>query len=128
MQVLVDPAVAPASTDPALLRIILDNLVTNAISYADAGSVVNVRVVTDARNVRIEVVNSAAALRADDCEKMFDRFWRRDQARSAGSGNGLGLSLAHTLAIILGGTLCARMVRPGMIMFVLQLPIGQQSP
>jgi signal transduction histidine kinase len=86
-------------TDPALLEIVLDNLVGNAVAYAPPGSPVSLRATRDF----IEVSNAAPALQADDLASFGQRFWRKD-AQGAGHA-GLGLALAGAASRALGMTL-----------------------
>lgn len=79
-------------TDPALLEIVLDNLLGNAVAYAPADGVVDL----SATPVAIEVRNAAPALHAEDLANFGQRFWRKD-AQGAGHA-GLGLALAAAAA------------------------------
>jgi len=88
-----DPAI---ETDPALLEIVLDNLVGNAVAYVPSGGTVSVRAWQDG----IEVRNAAPALHADDLAMFGQRFWRKE-AHGAGHA-GLGLALAGAAARALG--------------------------
>jgi len=83
-------------TDPALLEIVLDNLIGNAVAYVPAGGIVNVRAWQDG----IEVRNAAPALHTDDLAMFGQRFWRKE-AQGAGHA-GLGLALAGAAARALG--------------------------
>lgn len=112
----------PLVTDAALLRIICDNLLANAIAYADAGTTVDLRAFAGIGGLRFEVCNTAAAISAAECGMMFDRFWRRDAVRRAGSSSGLGLPLSRALAEALGGTLTVDMPVAGTIRLLLCLP------
>lgn len=78
--------------DAALLEIVLDNLLGNAVAYSPAGGIVGLRV----GGGGIEVRNAAPALRAEDLANLGRRFWRKD-ARGAGHA-GLGLALAAAAA------------------------------
>ena len=86
-------------TDPALLEIVLDNLLGNAVAYAPADGVVDL----SATPVAIEVRNVAPALHAEDLANFGQRFWRKD-AQGAGHA-GLGLALAAAAARALKMTL-----------------------
>ncbi len=97
------PADAVLTTDPALLEIVLDNLLGNAVAYAPGGTPVHVRTTGDG----FAVGNAAPALRAGDLDHFGHRFWRKD-AQGAGHA-GLGLALAgaaaHALQMPLAFTL-----------------------
>ncbi|HET7556636.1 MAG TPA: ATP-binding protein, partial [Rhodanobacteraceae bacterium] len=86
-------------TDPALLEIVLDNLLGNAVAYVPAAGIVSV----DAGKDGIWICNAAPALHADDLGNFGKRFWRKD-AHGAGHA-GLGLALAAAAAKALRMTL-----------------------
>jgi signal transduction histidine kinase len=104
-------ALAPMkiSADPALLRSILGNLFANAVDYAPAGGEVSIRLETSAAGVALRITNLAENLDPPDVPKLFDRFWRKEEARSGGRHFGLGLSLASMFAQAMGWTLTATM-------------------
>jgi signal transduction histidine kinase len=80
------------AADPALLEIVLDNLVGNAAAYAPPGSTVAVRCERDG----ISVVNDAPILQPQDLASFGQRFWRKGER---GTGHaGLGLALAGAAA------------------------------
>ncbi len=90
--------------DPALLEVVLGNLLSNAVNYAPDGA----RVAATGRavegQVRLAVTNPAAEIPADP-EVVFDRFWRGQAARSqTGLHCGLGLSLVRRCAQAMGGS------------------------
>ncbi|NII10093.1 ATP-binding protein [Oleiagrimonas sp. C23AA] len=95
---VVDMHTEPVSlhTDPALLDIVLRNLVGNACDYAPTGSTVQVRLANDT----LSVGNPAPDLEPADIEQMGQRFWRKRHA--SGGHAGLGLALAHAAAAALG--------------------------
>lgn len=89
-------------TDPGLFGLILTNLLSNAAMYSTAGSAV---ICTSGQNngrLSLCFANPADSLEPGDIAVMFDRFWRKDDARTAGSNVGLGLSLARVFAELLG--------------------------
>jgi two-component system sensor histidine kinase QseC len=89
------------ATDADKLTLILTNLFSNAVSYAPEGS----KVVTEVREahskIHIDVSNPTTELTVPDLALMFERFWRKDLARSKGRHAGLGLSLVQALAAVL---------------------------
>lgn len=94
-------------SDPRLLRVILSNLISNAIAYAP----VNSRVIIDSESQQsvIRISNHAPHLAEDDLTTMFDRLWRKDKARTDNQHVGLGLSIAHSAAQALSLELHARL-------------------
>ena len=122
-------AVAPelrARTDPSLLAVILGNLCANAVEHAPAGTAVTVQGNQAKDGVSLLFQNQAGALTAADLPHLFERFWRKDGARSDGNHHGLGLSLAAEFAAVLRGTLTARITESDAVEFKLWLPETNQ--
>lgn len=98
-----------ASSDPALVRIIVSNLIDNALSHGTQGGVVTIDVASRDGRATLRVANPASGLTEEQGERAFDRFWRADEARSnTGEHYGLGMPLCRDLVTILGGTIAAR--------------------
>jgi two-component system sensor histidine kinase QseC len=119
-----DLAPASAQGDAALLRSILGNLFENAVDYAPVGGEVGIRIAGGAAGAQLRIRNSADGLAADDVAKMFDRFWRKEEARSGGKHFGLGLSLARMFAQAMGWTLTAALDEQRRLEFTLTGPNG----
>lgn len=83
-------------TDPALLEVVIGNLLANACSYAPQGDLVTLRL--GRRCVRID--NAAPGLTAADLARFGQRFWRKQLPHAAHAG--LGLALARAAAQVLG--------------------------
>ncbi len=96
-------------TDPAKLQMILTNLFDNAASYAAPGSEVECAFRREAEGFSLSVSNRADDIEAKDLPLLFDRFWRKDPARSDSLHTGLGLSLARSFAELLELELDARL-------------------
>ncbi|MEN9636088.1 MAG: hypothetical protein RL077_4492 [Verrucomicrobiota bacterium] len=94
-------------TDIRLLRIIVMNLIGNAVEYATARSEVTIACCASDR--LFEVSNAAPALTAEDIPHLFERLWRKDAARSDAAHAGLGLSLAQSCAKALGFVITAEL-------------------
>jgi two-component system OmpR family sensor kinase len=89
--------------DPARLRQVLDNLLTNARTHAPAGTAVHLSVAREGDQVAIAVADEGRGIPAEDRAKVFERFWRADPARGRG-GTGLGLAIVASLVAAHGGT------------------------
>ncbi|HUO82326.1 MAG TPA: ATP-binding protein [Gammaproteobacteria bacterium] len=95
-----------ASLDKGLLRVALNNLLTNAIKYSNAGGTVTIGAEETADLIRIYVSDTGVGIKPEDRERIFERFFRADdeQVRSR-SGHGLGLSLARDIVHLHHGAL-----------------------
>lgn len=78
------------------LRILLGNLIDNAIHYSPADARIDVSVISEAALVRLEVNDTGPGVALDERDRVFDRFYR--VLHSAESGSGLGLAIAKRIA------------------------------
>lgn len=92
--------------EEAQLRLMLRNLLDNALKYTPAGGVVNATIADDnIGNVEIAVADTGPGISSEEIDHIFDRFWRTDRARTqAPDGSGLGLSIARQIAQVHGGS------------------------
>jgi len=120
LKVAFDLPAVEVSADPFLLRSILHNLFDNAVDYTPPGG--EIRVALDAGGgARLRISNTVAALDADDIPRFFDRFWRKEAARSGQQHFGLGLPLARTFARAMGWSLSADLAPlPRFLVFTLE--------
>ena len=91
--------------DRAMLLGLVRNLVDNALRFAPDGGRVNVSVRREAASAVIAVEDSGPGVPAALRERIFDRFYRGEDARGAGSG--LGLSIVRRIAELHGGSATA---------------------
>ena len=89
-------AQASISGDREALRIMLGNLVDNAIRYTPAGGSVDVALRVQDRNAVIEISDTGPGIPEEDRARVFDRFYRRDATHVDGSG--LGLAIVKNIA------------------------------
>lgn len=82
--------------DPEALRVMLGNLVDNAIRYSPAGGRVDVAVMQTDHRAVLTVVDEGPGIPVSDRERVFDRFFRGDQLDVPGSG--LGLAIVKSIA------------------------------
>lgn len=102
-----------APSEPVMIQVdrkslakALGNLIDNAIRYTEPGGRISVRVERDvaARQIRIEVEDNGIGIPPHDLERIFERFYRVDKARSMRSGGtGLGLAIVKHIMETLGG-------------------------
>lgn len=106
---------APIFTNSDALRVLLANLISNAVRYTPNGGKVDVRIgITD--HVFVSICDTGPGIPPEERERVFDRFYRR--AGTEDNGSGLGLAIVKTIAQRLdatvslldaeGGGLCAR--------------------
>jgi signal transduction histidine kinase len=109
--------------DPDRMRQVLANLVANAIRHSpDAGRVLLIARANGATN-RLEVRDEGPGIAADELERVFERFYRSDRARSADAGGaGLGLAIARWIVELHGGTIRAAPGEPSGCRIVVELP------
>jgi Signal transduction histidine kinase len=99
------PPDATALADEEGARTILDNLVDNALKYTPAGGRVTIRCRLDDEQATLEVEDTGIGIAEKDQERIFERFYRVDRARSREvGGTGLGLSIVKHLAQAFDGT------------------------
>ncbi len=95
------------SADPTLLQSIVDNVLENAVAYSARPAILGISVETRTGNVVFHAENPAPHLTPADLPRLFERFWRKEAARSDGLHVGLGLPLARVFAEAMGWTLTA---------------------
>ena len=112
----------PIDMDGRRVRRIVRNLLGNAIEHGEGRPIV-VSVDSDRDAVALSVRDFGLGMRADDMERVFDRFWRADPSRVRTiGGTGLGLSIALGDARLHGGTLAVWSELGHGSNFVLTLP------
>jgi len=113
------------TADAAKLERAVENLLENARKFTPEGGLLRVgtsRVAVPGGAVTLEVANSAPGLAEADVPRLFERFYRHDRSRAAGtSGSGLGLPIARDLFRLHGGSLDAALAA-GVITFTAHLP------
>lgn len=91
--------------DHDLLVMAVRNLVENAINYSDPGAKVATSLAIEGDVVRVSVIDQGIGIAAEEQERIFERFYRTDPARSRETGGtGLGLSIVKHVALQHSGT------------------------
>jgi two-component system, OmpR family, sensor histidine kinase SenX3 len=99
------------------------NLVENAVKYSASGDVVEVRTEIGAGSIDVVVVDQGVGIPSRDLDRVFERFYRVDKARSRDTGGtGLGLSIVRHVATNHGGAVLVQSQEGEGSTFVLRLP------
>jgi signal transduction histidine kinase len=119
-----EPGDSPTvDADPRHLARILDNLITNALKYSDAGAPIAVHVETRSSQALLSVSDRGIGIGPDDLPHLFQRGFRtRDGARKS-PGLGLGLYVSRLLVEAHGGRIWAESVPGQGSTFFVELPL-----
>jgi two-component system OmpR family sensor kinase len=99
--------------DENRLREVLQNLISNALVHTPSGTEIDVRVTGDCASVELVVADNGPGMDEATAGRVFERFFRADQARSPGTGGtGLGLSIVRSIVLAHGGAVDLS-TRPG---------------
>jgi heavy metal sensor kinase len=113
------------NADKDLLWQLLLNLLDNAVKFTPAGGEVVVAWRLENETVAIEVADNGRGIPPEHLDRVFDRFYRADPARSSdGGGAGLGLSISRWIAEAHGGSIAAESTLGEGARFIVRLPLN----
>src|SRR5271165_5576832 len=123
--------------DDARLRQVIGNLMSNALTHTPDGSPIEVsigsgtldpRVPDSARAVTLDVTDHGPGMTPEQAHRVFERFYRADQARTRTSGgSGLGLAIVRALVIAHGGVASVRTAPGRGATFRIALPLDPEA-
>lgn len=99
-------------------NIVLDN----AIKYANDGGIIKIAITQEKKWICLSVFNTGDGIEKECLDKIFDRFYRAEGARTQDGSFGLGLSIAYTIMRQLGGAIIAESVVGESATFKLRFP------
>jgi two-component system phosphate regulon sensor histidine kinase PhoR len=118
-----DASACRVRADREALREILDNLLDNAIKYTPEGGSIAVAWHSNGTTAQIAVRDSGIGIKPEDQERIFERFYRVDKARSREmGGTGLGLSIVKHLALSMNGAVVVESEAGKGSTFTIELP------
>jgi signal transduction histidine kinase len=120
VSVVLDPLPAPVMGDPMRLRQLVTILVDNAIRHSPSNSMVTVTVRAEDGSALLAVDDQGPGIRAEDMPRLWERFWRADDAPAGGTG--LGLAIAKWIVDQHGGTIGAENREEGGARFWVRIP------
>jgi two-component system sensor histidine kinase SenX3 len=114
--------------DEALLVVAVHNLISNAIAYSPAGGRVGIGVKRGEGEIEITVTDQGVGIPEEERERIFERFYRVDQARSRHTGGtGLGLSIVKHTVLNHGGDVRVWSVVGSGSSFTIRLPEADKT-
>ena len=122
LEISVEPMLSYCGDEKAI-RQMLSILLDNAVKYSPEGAQLSLRLERQGRGIRLTVQNpSAQPLDPARLDRMFDRFYRGDPARSETSGYGLGLAIVQSVAAVHRGKVRARCPEQNVLQITVSLP------
>ncbi len=91
---------------PRMLRVVVENLLANSIRYAGQGTTCTIELTNSASGPSLTVSDDGGGVPATDLPRLFERFYRGDQARTS-RGTGLGLAIVKHIVTSAGGEVVA---------------------
>ncbi|MGC4897520.1 ATP-binding protein [Micromonospora sp. DT31] len=130
-----DPGVGPLVVlgDDARLRQVIGNLMTNALTHTPPDTEVTLRLRAEEGNLAVvEVADTGPGLTPEQAERVFERFYRVDAARTRRPGvptsTGLGLAIVAALVAVHHGTVEVAETPGGGATFRVKLPLLREAP
>src|SRR5699024_7968121 len=102
---------------------VIDNILNNAVKYSPDGGTITVNIEDNHRSVIVRITDEGLGISKQDAEKLFDRFYRVDKARSREQGgSGLGLAISKEVIELHGGSIWVDSVEGEGSTFNFELP------
>lgn len=122
-----EPTFARIKGDPSQVSMAISNLIENAINYSPEGTRVAIALKVNDGLAEVSVTDQGIGIPEKDLERIFERFYRVDPARSrATGGTGLGLSIVKHVATNHGGDVSVWSVENAGSTFTIRFPISHQ--
>ena len=104
-------------------RHVIDNLLSNALRYTDAGGRVEARLSREGRNITISVSDTGIGISEKDLPNIFERFYRADESRArVTGGSGVGLAIVKASVEAIGGDITVNSLKGKGSTFTISLP------
>ncbi|WP_066305832.1 cell wall metabolism sensor histidine kinase WalK [Bacillus sp. FJAT-29814] len=111
--------------DPSLLNTVWDNLLSNAIKYNKPNGSIEITLKERSASIYVAFVDTGIGMKEADVERVFERFYRADMARTRTiEGTGLGLSIVKTIIDLHEGHIHVRSKENEGTTIIVELPIG----
>ncbi len=118
----------PVESDPVLLKVVLQNLIGNAVKYSTPNTLVTITVGSDDQNAILHVADQGVGIPEAEQSRIFEKFFRAANVRKMDTdGNGLGLSISKAIIDRLGGSLTFQSDEGKGTTFTLTVPLSPEA-
>jgi two-component system sensor histidine kinase KdpD len=117
----------PCWGDPALIRLVISHLVSNAIKYCPPGSPIRISAVSDEGALSLSVRDQGPGIPENQLEKIFEKYYRLPSMRDQVAGTGVGLTISRKIVEAHGGRLWATSQEGKGSTFQFSLPSFKES-
>ncbi|MGA1134519.1 MAG: hybrid sensor histidine kinase/response regulator [Prochlorotrichaceae cyanobacterium] len=114
------------TSDPKILRSILDNLISNAIKYSPEGGEVELILDCRSNSICFQVQDQGIGIPLENQDQLFEPFYRADNTGNI-KGTGLGLAIVKTSVEVLGGKIEVKSKLGAGTTFIISLPVVPQD-
>jgi two-component system sensor histidine kinase BaeS len=117
------PTLPAVEADPGRMAQVLENLVSNALSYTPEGGEITLSAQADTGVVKLRVQDNGVGIAPEDLPLVFDRFYRADRSHQRnGTESGLGLAIAKSIVEAHGGSISVESTLGEGTAFTITLP------
>ncbi len=119
----------PVLADPDMLMRVFSNLCDNALRHTPEGGAIVIEARQQGNMLAVAITDSGEGIPAEALSRIFDRFYRADSSRQAGTGgSGLGLAIVRAIVEAHGGTIRADNAPQGGARIVFTVPVAEHAP
>ena len=124
----IEPNLPPMYCDPVWIRLIFQNILTNAIKYSPPGRVVGITMTHEESALLVSITDEGCGIPDDQKDQVFNKFFRATNARKLSSdGTGVGLYIAKKIAKDAGGDIWFDSAQDKGSTFYIKLPINHKN-
>ena len=117
------PDLPAVDADPVQVGQVLTNIIENAARFSPDGGTIDISAARWRSSVQVRVTDQGPGIPAEDRDRVFEEFYRRDAGRARG-GTGLGLAIARAIVHAHGGTISVGRSPTGGTAVTFELPIA----
>ena len=116
-----------AFTDPEKIKMVVENLISNAIKYTTSGGKIEIKLMKKNQNLIFEIKDNGVGIPEEQIDQVFSKFFRSDNAvRYQTEGTGLGLYIAKNIVEQSGGNIWFQSIENIGSLFSFSLPLSKK--